>query len=82
MRVRRLILAMWVQPISVLLGTRELRAIKYLLLSNGQTDALRSSYPIAGVGRKAHISVGTFVRSFDGGPFQLYLFRVTHSITG
>ena len=26
--------------------------------------------------------VGTFVRSFDGGPFQLYLFRVTHSITG
>ena len=56
--------------------------MKYLLLSNGQTDALRSSYPIAGVGRKAHISVGTFVRSFDGGPFQLYLFRVTHSITG
>ena len=56
--------------------------VKYLLLSNGQTDALRSSYPIAGVGRKAHISVGTFVRSFDGGPFQLYLFRVTHSITG
>lgn len=56
--------------------------VKYLLLSNGQTDALRSSYPITGVGRKAHISVGTFVRSFDGGPFQLYLFRVTHSITG
>ena len=56
--------------------------VKYLLLSNGQTDTLRSSYPIAGVGRKAHISVGTFVRSFDGGPFQLYLFRVTHSITG
>lgn len=56
--------------------------VKYLLLSNGQTDALRSSYPISGVGRKSHISVGTFVRSFDGGPFKLYLFRVTHSITG
>ena len=56
--------------------------VKYLLLSNGQTDALRSSYPIAGVGRKARLSVGTFVRSFDAGPFQLYLFRVTHSITG
>ncbi len=56
--------------------------VRYLLMTNGQSDALHRNYPIQGAGRNQRISIGSFVRGFEAGPQTLWLFKVKTSVTG
>lgn len=56
--------------------------VRYLLMTNGQSDTLGRNYPVFGAGRKQRISIGPLVRTFKAGPQNLWLFKVKTSVTG